>query len=339
MVWRVETCAICGEEFGSEHKGGQVRKYCSDECVSSSRRKTKLGPRTQICGWCGKEFEWNYQGGALRKYCDSECKRLSNQASKRKAAPGVRQSECVVCGKIFEWNYVRGVEVNKCSPECRSTYIRSRWNNWYSQYRKNETGDRVDSCRICGRKFEWHYSGGALRRYCSLECLNSYRSEYNRKYKLSNASKVKTARRSYYLRNKERCNLQSRAWYRSNLERVKANHRRYYRLNKEKYLESWARRRARKAGAYVESVNRSKVLDRDSWTCQICGGKIPRNVKSPHPLSPHIDHIIPLSEGGKEEYANVQAAHASCNIQKGARLDGWQDIKPIVDGEENHYHS
>jgi 5-methylcytosine-specific restriction endonuclease McrA len=34
----------------------------------------------------------------------------------------------------------------------------------------------------------------------------------------------------------------------------------------------------------------------------------------------HLDHIVPLSKGGEHSYANIQLAHAACNILKGATL-------------------
>lgn len=34
----------------------------------------------------------------------------------------------------------------------------------------------------------------------------------------------------------------------------------------------------------------------------------------------HVDHVIPLVEGGPHGYINVQPAHPACNISKGARL-------------------
>jgi 5-methylcytosine-specific restriction endonuclease McrA len=33
----------------------------------------------------------------------------------------------------------------------------------------------------------------------------------------------------------------------------------------------------------------------------------------------HIDHIVPYSLGGPDELYNLQVAHSSCNIRKGAR--------------------
>lgn len=41
------------------------------------------------------------------------------------------------------------------------------------------------------------------------------------------------------------------------------------------------------------------------------------NTTVPHPLSPTLDHITPLAEGGEHTPENVQLAHFICNSHKG----------------------
>ena len=36
----------------------------------------------------------------------------------------------------------------------------------------------------------------------------------------------------------------------------------------------------------------------------------------------HVDHIVPKARGGSSERSNLQAAHATCNLRKGARVAG-----------------
>jgi 5-methylcytosine-specific restriction endonuclease McrA len=68
-------------------------------------------------------------------------------------------------------------------------------------------------------------------------------------------------------------------------------------------------RRARKKRAFIEHVDPLVVFERDKGMCGICGITVNKN-------SYHIDHVIPLSKGGAHCYANVQLAHAQCNIAK-----------------------
>lgn len=55
--------------------------------------------------------------------------------------------------------------------------------------------------------------------------------------------------------------------------------------------------------------------------CGICGNPVDFSLKFPHPLSPCIDHIIPVSKGGHpSELSNLQLAHMCCNRQKSDKL-------------------
>lgn len=55
--------------------------------------------------------------------------------------------------------------------------------------------------------------------------------------------------------------------------------------------------------------------------CAICGKPVDFNLKYPHPLSPTIDHIIPLAKGGHpSDIDNLQLAHRCCNRQKSDKL-------------------
>ena len=55
--------------------------------------------------------------------------------------------------------------------------------------------------------------------------------------------------------------------------------------------------------------------------CGICGKPIDFSYKYPHPLSPCIDHIIPVAKGGHpSDLDNLQLAHWTCNRQKSDKL-------------------
>lgn len=66
--------------------------------------------------------------------------------------------------------------------------------------------------------------------------------------------------------------------------------------------------------------------------CGICGHEVDKNLKYPHPLSPCIDHIIPVSKGGHpSDMSNLQLAHWCCNRQKSDKLI---EIKGTLTGVE-----
>lgn len=55
---------------------------------------------------------------------------------------------------------------------------------------------------------------------------------------------------------------------------------------------------------------RYKILKRDNFTCQACGITAKDGIKL------HIDHIIPISKGGKTTEDNLQVLCEDCNIGK-----------------------
>ena len=83
-------------------------------------------------------------------------------------------------------------------------------------------------------------------------------------------------------------------------------------------------------GGDIEVVYPWRVLFSKGFNCGICGGLISLDDPRNEPLGLVFDHIIPVSKGGSHSYSNIQPAHFSCNSQKGAKVDGWQDIKPMV---------
>lgn len=59
----------------------------------------------------------------------------------------------------------------------------------------------------------------------------------------------------------------------------------------------------------VPAVSRREVLRRDKHTCQYCG-----NTKQ---LT--LDHVVPVSKGGKNTWDNIVTACEKCNNRKGNR--------------------
>lgn len=66
--------------------------------------------------------------------------------------------------------------------------------------------------------------------------------------------------------------------------------------------------------------NKRRLL-KSGNVCGICGNPIDMSLKAPHPMSPCIDHIVPVSRGGHpSDIENLQIAHMRCNQAKSDRL-------------------
>lgn len=60
---------------------------------------------------------------------------------------------------------------------------------------------------------------------------------------------------------------------------------------------------------------RNRIKERDAYTCQMCGKYMPDEVGL------QIDHIIPVSKGGKSVESNLRVLCSKCNGRKGAKYD------------------
>ena len=73
--------------------------------------------------------------------------------------------------------------------------------------------------------------------------------------------------------------------------------------------------------------NRKKIMASQRF-CGICGQPVDFSIKYPDPMSPVIDHIIPVSKGGSpDDLKNMQLAHMCCNREKS---DNMIESKPVV---------
>lgn len=79
--------------------------------------------------------------------------------------------------------------------------------------------------------------------------------------------------------------------------------------------------RAKRAGVEYRYFNERKVLERDRWTCQLCGIPTPKEARgSIRPDAPEFDHCIPLAMGGPHVPENGQCLCRKCN---GEKADRW----------------
>ncbi len=80
--------------------------------------------------------------------------------------------------------------------------------------------------------------------------------------------------------------------------------------------------RAKRSAKYAETEGMSeRVTFRSLWErssrCHICGELCSRRYVGSHPLAPTVDHIVPISRGGRHLVTNAAIAHMICNGFKG----------------------
>lgn len=219
----------------------------------------------------------------------------------------------------------------ECAKAHRSAYM----NQW-----KTGTLPDYPDCEVCGEKVH-HRSA----RFCRKEaCQLVKKREKWRKASQRSQEKKRDERAALHaatpLPNCKHCGNQlSRytASYCSAPECRKAQSRspeavakrkqwfeEHAELRREYNRKNKAKRRALRKAAISDDVTWTGIMERDHWTCQLCGSHMDPDVKAPDPKSPTWDHIVPLSEGGDHTWANLQACCYGCNSRKSNRGEPQQ---------------
>jgi len=95
------------------------------------------------------------------------------------------------------------------------------------------------------------------------------------------------------------------------LERIRAKRTAAERIEREKQAKRHYIRKRRTEFASKQADLMLALIERDGYQCKNCD--------SQDDLS--IDHIIPLSKGGRDELDNLQILCQSCNSSKGDRYE------------------
>lgn len=92
---------------------------------------------------------------------------------------------------------------------------------------------------------------------------------------------------------------------------------------KENAYKNALKRRSNKNHVIFTKHQRKQLLDRDNWKCQNCGIKVhDRSIDDWNtPDKAHIDHMIPISKGGKSVPSNLQTLCRSCNLSKHDKVE------------------
>ena len=168
------------------------------------------------------------------------------------------------------------------------------------------------------------YSGYVLHRRV-LEAPCEACQEAQRDYKRAWRERTRETRaeyaRVYREENPEVINAASRRYRERHPERRAASVARYNEANPEVRRGTVRTRRARRAGGEVERYSEAQVLDHYGVDCHICSEPIdltaPRRSGEPGwERGLHIDHLIPICDGGSDTLLNVRPSHGLCNCRK-----------------------
>ena len=164
-----------------------------------------------------------------------------------------------------------------------------------------------------------------LQAWCK-QCFN----EHKRNYRAANKEKDREYQKKRRQENPERERIRLQRWREANPEKFREQAKRqheanrekrnasarvrtqqHYKLNREAYYAHTHKRRARKklSGGSYTAAEWEALKTRYSYTCLCCQQMEP-NIK----LTP--DHVIPLSQGGRNDIQNIQPLCLTCNLRK-----------------------
>ncbi len=85
-------------------------------------------------------------------------------------------------------------------------------------------------------------------------------------------------------------------------------------------------------GRGISPQRRNEILERNGFTCQLCGA----GPSDPDPFNPgrkvrlHVDHLIPISQGGTDDPDNLRTLCSNCNQGKSNIRLASEDAKNIL---------
>jgi hypothetical protein len=245
---------------------------------------------TQSCRICGRQFTFpKPDRGRYPRFCSDKCRTDGDRLSRSKWSVANYVKEPFVCWWCGKFSQRYGS--TKCCSKEHSANLKAE----LRKLRPNQSGQHsmiTKECRACGDSFECRSDND--RYICSDDC----RATWTR-------LKGPAPSFSMYRRHKG-------IWEPITFEHLYPKHN----------FSSGKVRRMRIKITSVGKVNLLAVLDRDGWVCQMCGKDTPESLRgSTHPLAPEVDHIVPISRGGRHVYENLQCACRKCNGSKGSNMN------------------
>lgn len=297
-------CDICRAPFMPSNKQA---KRCSAACRKAAKQRwqrDKQGvdaariPGTPMqCARCGIPL---IRRGPSHTYC-SPCKKLVNKAIFRRSAGAAPWDvlgatfACVRCGT----EAIRtGPRQKYCSDTCYAIVDRERQQRKLGRTRLAGTWFL---CAVCGAQAQRKRGGN--RCYCSLSCRKTY--QLARKRERNGYTNVIGALFACAICDTLSPRLMGGQIYCSH----DCNH-----------LAAYRRRARWSTDQRGMPYTRRSIFERDQWRCQSCWKRVQDNVPLRHPSRSTIDHIVPLSRGGKECASNVHTLCWPCNHAKGPRV-------------------
>jgi len=318
------TCGDCGRGFVYHCRGGRIPSRCKD-CSASHARKAKreyrqknpyhrkvASPKVGQCMTCGVTVCSRGSQGRAPSICVA-CKKAKNRDKARSA---IYDIQCRGCQKVF---VSVGSRSRKLCDHCLSVY------------RKAE----MMTCVICQTvRKKWAGGGNSVGLCCSKKCAGMLLSRKAKERARTRGDGLRSLL-SYVKKLIKQERIEASREYLSKCVAVAEwmlewdaplRRRRIWSRNRTKGSRNHTAR-AKKRGlprSYAKAMSIDRVGNRDGWICGLCSELIVDQESRSGPMSPCVDHIVPLNHKANTRHGhtleNVQIAHRKCNEAKGCSI-------------------
>lgn len=131
----------------------------------------------------------------------------------------------------------------------------------------------------------------------------------NRNWALNNPDKAYEIKKRWQINNPEKVKASTRRWQQDNAAHVKEVAQKWAEANKDKRANTAQRRRAKKVANGVFYISPKELKKLRLSPCFYCGDK-----------SAEMDHVIPISRGGRHSIGNLVASCLKCNRSKSKKV-------------------
>lgn len=291
-------CAQCGAEFTSRQPNA---KYCTPKCRDRTkylRTKNDTTPRTQKqCAGCAKPFVPHHP---LAAYCTNKCNKAAAERRRRQRKRGAERATsktCAMCNTTFSPS---APAAKYCSSECRKAAKRKADRESMRKWRQENPEKNAERRKREDR--ELHLQRAA-------------------RWRATHPERAKAAAKAYRQANRKSEYERMRRWLEdpANKDRHRARMKQWVIRNPDKV----AAYRVRRAQAELSGDATRELIDAkweaSSKTCCLCGEQIDDTLKSPDPMSLTLEHLTPISRGGRHDIDNINFTHRACNTKKGSK--------------------
>lgn len=283
-MFSAKLCVICGCLFTPS---GPNAKFCHEPCGGPARPQRKRASqsrqrRPRLCVGCGDLFT---PTGNNAKFCNNPCRPQRKRNQKPYVPVQQPWRTCVRCGVLCKRKRRDAIY---CSRDCSAAAQ-------FEKVARSTNPLPPTPCGYCGWSFP---PVNAKQKFCCKGCCAAVRGVRS---KVPNSTPL-------YLSACVVCGCAMSSRTRM-IGVACASCRRAARgaVNRRKN----AKRRGARVGV---KFTLQEIAERDGWKCHLCKGRVNRRLSGVADRGPTIDHLVPISAGGRDEPSNVALAHRICNV-------------------------